>query len=66
MGSMRTLSRLKCNHVGEIWGVYTIPTARGKGYSIKLLQHLLADAKQKVVHCILTCTTINKGAKVTI
>jgi ribosomal protein S18 acetylase RimI-like enzyme len=62
IASMKTMSRLKCSHVGEIWGVYTIPDARGKGYSSQLLKHLLTDAKHKVDHCILTCTTTNQGA----
>ena len=56
------LQSLKSNHKGEIWGVYTDPSSRGKGYSSLLLQHVIDYAKTKVDYLSLTCTTTNTGA----
>lgn len=62
MVSFSILPKNKLKHIGEIWGVYTLPSARGKGYLTELLKHVLSYAEKKVDHCILTCTTSNTGA----
>lgn len=53
------MERYKNKHKGEIWGVYTLASERGQGYSICLMQHVLRHAQKKVKLCLLTCTTTN-------
>jgi ribosomal protein S18 acetylase RimI-like enzyme len=56
------LPQEKSQHIGEIWAVYTLPDARGKGYLTQLMEHVLDYEKDRVDHFRLACNTLNIGA----
>lgn len=52
----------KTSHRGNIWGVYVDPAHRGSGVARRLLEHVLAHAKQHVLQVHLSVVADNEGA----
>jgi ribosomal protein S18 acetylase RimI-like enzyme len=61
-GGFYALTASKTKHRGVVWGVYTQPAYRGKGYARLLLKEIIADAKKHVSQLHLSCITTNAPA----
>ena len=56
------LNSIKTKHIGTLWGMYTRPAYRGKGYASLLLAAIISHAKQYVSQLNLVCVTSNLNA----
>ncbi|MCF8462774.1 MAG: GNAT family N-acetyltransferase [Rickettsiaceae bacterium] len=56
------LNSIKTKHIGVIWGMYTRPAYRGKGYASLLLAAIISHAKQYISQLNLTCVASNLDA----
>lgn len=61
-GGFYCLNELKTKHRGVIWGMYTRPEYRGKGFATTLLSNIIQQAKTSVIQLHLTCVTSNLPA----
>lgn len=54
--------RLKSAHKGIVWGMYVAPDYRGKGVSLKLLNHTISHARSRAHILLLSVTSSNLAA----